>query len=137
MNFAGFNVLSENDVYISIKPVDAFYIEIRLLHYPVSYVCYREGSVITNVLATRLFSVTVKIFLFISPRRLSCSPQHQDTEDKQDGQPHLCRKNKTHIKTYSTPRRNNMKQLEKLCGKFCIKKRDYHFIVSSFSDKFE
>lgn len=51
--------------------------------------CYWEGSVITNVLAAWLFGVTVKIFLLISPRRLGGGPEHEDAEDKQDGQPHL------------------------------------------------
>lgn len=51
--------------------------------------CYWEGSVITNVLAAWLFGVTVEIFLLISPRRLGGGPEHEDAEDKQDGQPHL------------------------------------------------
>lgn len=54
---------------------------------------YRESFVITDVFAARLFSVTIKIFLFVSPRRLCSCPKYQDTEDKQDGQPHLWSKN--------------------------------------------
>lgn len=48
-----------------------------------------ECLVITDVLATRLFSVTVEIFLFVPPRRLGGRSEDQDAENKQDGQPHL------------------------------------------------
>lgn len=51
--------------------------------------CYWEGSVVTNVLTAWLLGVTVEIFLLISPRRLGGGPEHEDAEDKQDGQPHL------------------------------------------------
>lgn len=79
------------------------------IYYPVSYMRYRESFVITDVLAARLFSVTVKIFLFVSPRRLSSCPKYQDTEDKQDGQPHLWSQNQqtSHTKRYTTLRNNN------------------------------
>lgn len=60
--------------------------------------CYWEGSVITNVLAARLFCVTVEIFLFVSPRGLGGGPEHENTEDKQDGQPHLWTTNKLEIR---------------------------------------
>lgn len=75
---------------------------IRCIYYPVSYVCDGEGSVVTNILAAGLFGVAVEIFLFVSPRWLGCSPEHQDTEDKQDGQPHLWSK-----KTRNQTLRNN------------------------------
>lgn len=57
--------------------------------------CYWEGLVITNVLAAWLFRVTVEIFLLVSPRWLGGGPEHEDAEDKQNGQPHLKRKNVT------------------------------------------
>lgn len=48
-----------------------------------------ERSVIADVLAAGLLGVAVEIFLFVTPRRLRRRPEHQDTEDEEDGQPHL------------------------------------------------
>lgn len=81
--------------------------------------CYWEGSVVTNVLAAWLLGITVEIFLLISPRRLGSGPEHEDAEDKQDGQPHL--QSKKEFRKKALPRRraelhaNNSQILVHLC----------------------
>lgn len=66
--------------------------------HPVSYVGDGERPVVANVLAARLLSVAVEILLLVAPRRLGGRPEHQDAEDKQDGEPHLQEEGRGHVK---------------------------------------
>ena len=50
---------------------------------------YWEGPVVADVFTAGLDGVTGEVLLFVSPGRLGRSAQDEDSEDEQNGQPHL------------------------------------------------
>lgn len=59
------------------------------LQNPEAYMGDGERLVIADILTTRLLSVAPESRLFISPSRFNCCPQEQDSENKEDRQPHF------------------------------------------------
>lgn len=67
------------------------------LQHPEANVGDGESLIITNILTTRLLSVTGEVRLLISPNLLSCCSQHQDSEDEEDSQPNLREGQSDHV----------------------------------------